>query len=133
MDTIKPHVETKPPMVSALESIISETAFNVCFRTLLAPLDEGCDLGQAPREVEGRIQGRAAQVHPIKPKLKPPGTKRLKLNCDILLSTSAFKFNLRRYNKGKWLGYHATEEAAVQAYDNYVKVRPQVDPRLTSG
>jgi hypothetical protein len=36
-------------------------------------------------------------VDPIKHKLKPPGTKRLKLNCDILLSTSAFKFNLRRY------------------------------------
>ena len=33
----------------------------------------------------------------MKPKLKPPGTKRLKLKCDILLSTSAFKFNLRRY------------------------------------
>jgi len=38
------------------------------------------------------------QIDPIKPKLKPPGTKRLKLNCDELLSTSAFKFNLRRYN-----------------------------------
>ena len=37
------------------------------------------------------------QVDPIKPKLKPPRTKRLKLNCDILLSTSTFKFNLRRY------------------------------------
>jgi hypothetical protein len=33
----------------------------------------------------------------MKPKLKPPGTKRLKLQCDILLSTSAFKFNLRHY------------------------------------
>jgi len=33
----------------------------------------------------------------MKPKLKPPGTKRLKLKCDILLSTDAFKFNLRRY------------------------------------
>jgi hypothetical protein len=33
----------------------------------------------------------------MNPKLKPPGTKRLKLNWDILLSTSAFKFNLRRY------------------------------------
>ena len=33
----------------------------------------------------------------MKPKLKPPGTKRLKLKCDILLSTSAFNFNLRRY------------------------------------
>ena len=33
----------------------------------------------------------------MKPKLKPPGTKRLKLKCDILLSTSAFRFNLRCY------------------------------------
>jgi hypothetical protein len=31
--------------------------------------------------------------------LKPPGTKRLKLLCDVLLSIFAFKFNLRRYNK----------------------------------
>jgi hypothetical protein len=35
----------------------------------------------------------------MKPKLKPPGTKRLKVKCDILMSTSAFKFNLRRYNE----------------------------------
>jgi hypothetical protein len=34
----------------------------------------------------------------MKPKLKPPGTKRLKLKFDILLPTPAFKFNLRRYN-----------------------------------
>jgi cohesin complex subunit SA-1/2 len=33
----------------------------------------------------------------MKPKLNPPGTKRLKVKCDILLSTSAFKFKLRRY------------------------------------
>jgi hypothetical protein len=31
------------------------------------------------------------------PKLKPPGTKRLKLKCDEPLSDFAFKFNLRRY------------------------------------
>jgi len=41
--------------------------------------------------------GRAVQVDPIKPTLKPTGTKRLKFNFDELLSTSAFKFNLRRY------------------------------------
>ena len=29
--------------------------------------------------------GRAVQVDPIRPKLRPPGTKRLKLNCDALL------------------------------------------------
>jgi len=37
-------------------------------------------------------------VDPIKPKLKPPGCKLLKLKCDVLLSNFAFKFNLRRYN-----------------------------------
>jgi hypothetical protein len=41
------------------------------------------------------------QVDPIKPTLNPPGSKRLKLKWDILLSTFAFKFNLRRYSEGK--------------------------------
>jgi len=36
----------------------------------------------------------------VKPKLKPPGRERLKLKCDVLLSTFAFKFNLRRYDMG---------------------------------
>jgi len=44
------------------------------------------------------MRGRAVQVDPIKPALKAPGTKRLKLRCDVLLSTSAFKFKLRRYS-----------------------------------
>ena len=42
--------------------------------------------------------GGAVQVDPMKPKLKPPDTKPLKLKCNILLSTPAFKFNLRRYS-----------------------------------
>ena len=37
------------------------------------------------------------QLDPIKPMLKPPGTTHLKLKCDELLSSFAFKFNLRRY------------------------------------
>jgi hypothetical protein len=41
--------------------------------------------------------GRAVQVEPMKPQLKPTGTKRLTLSCDILLSGFAFQFNLRRY------------------------------------
>jgi len=45
------------------------------------------------------VQGRAVQVDPIKPTLKAPGIKLLKLNCDKQLSSFAFKFNLRRYNK----------------------------------
>ena len=41
----------------------------------------------------------AVQVDPVKPKLKPPEIKRLKLKCYIRLSTPAFKFNLRRYSE----------------------------------
>jgi hypothetical protein len=37
------------------------------------------------------------QVDPIKPTLKAPGTKRLKLKGDDLLSSFGFKFNLCRY------------------------------------
>ena len=37
------------------------------------------------------------QVDHIKPSLKAPGIKLLKLKYDKLLSNFAFKFNLRRY------------------------------------
>jgi hypothetical protein len=39
------------------------------------------------------------QVEPIKPTLKAPGIKLLKLKHDEPLSNVAFKFNLRRYTK----------------------------------
>ena len=39
------------------------------------------------------------QVDPLESNLKPPGTKRLKVRCDLLLSISGFKFNLRRYTE----------------------------------
>jgi len=51
-----------------------------------------------------RMLRGAAQLNPMKPKLKPPETKPLKLKCDILLSTSAFTFNLRRYSLGPVTG-----------------------------
>jgi len=37
------------------------------------------------------------QVDPVKPTLKAPGTKRLKLKYDEPPSNFAFKFNLHRY------------------------------------
>jgi len=40
------------------------------------------------------------QVDPIKPMLKAPQTKQIKLNCDEPLSSFAFKLNLCRYIKG---------------------------------
>jgi hypothetical protein len=42
------------------------------------------------------------QVDPVTPTLKPPGTKRLNVHHDILLSTFAFKLNMRRYNEADW-------------------------------
>jgi hypothetical protein len=39
----------------------------------------------------------ALEVHPFKPTSKAPGSKRLKLKHDELLSNFAFSFNLRRY------------------------------------
>jgi hypothetical protein len=43
------------------------------------------------------------QVDPIKLTLKAPGTKILKLGCDVLISSFAFKFNLRCFIKEDWL------------------------------
>jgi len=37
------------------------------------------------------------QVAPIKPTLKAPGSKRVKVKHDEPVSKFAFKFNLRRY------------------------------------
>ena len=49
------------------------------------------------------------QLDPIKLTVKAPGTKRLKLKCDKLLSTSAFKLNLRRYTKAADLEVRSAE------------------------
>jgi len=56
----------------------------------------GGDTGDGHQWVEA-APCRAVQVEPMKPMLKAPG-KRLKLTYDKLLSSFAFKFNLRRYN-----------------------------------
>jgi len=39
------------------------------------------------------------QLYPIKPTLKPPRTKRLKLKYDELVSNFDFNFSLRRYSQ----------------------------------
>jgi hypothetical protein len=87
------------------------TAFNLCFRFQLAPLQHGqqrrCGAAAAPHgrqaggadHVQGELlrgvgspahaprgarrhHGRAVQVDPMNPKLKPPRTKRLKVKYD---------------------------------------------------
>jgi hypothetical protein len=65
------------------------------------PLVPGCSLGpeEAHREPHrARVPGWAVQVDPIKPTLKAPGTKRLRLKYEEPLSKVAFSFNLRRFN-----------------------------------
>jgi hypothetical protein len=49
----------------------------------------------------------------MKPKLKPPGTKCLKLTHDKLLSSFAFKFNLRRYTWVMPFTLHALRSGAM--------------------
>ena len=75
--------------------LLSNLAFNFSLRRYSA-VRESLAL-QKDNAVLTDHLGRAVQVDPIKPKLKPSGTKRLKLNCDVLLPISAFKFKLRRY------------------------------------
>ena len=54
-------------------------------------------LGRGGVQQPQRVHGWAVQVDPIRPTLKAPGTKRLKLKYDGPLSNFAFKFKLRRY------------------------------------
>ena len=65
--------------------------------------------------------GRAVQVTPMKPMLKPLGTEPLRLECDGLLSSVAFKFNLRRYRM------------AALGLVNAVESDPSVSTSATAG
>jgi hypothetical protein len=73
------------------DEVLSRSAFKLCFQNQVAPLHLGVH-GAA-----GHHHGKAVQVDPMKPVLKPPGIKRLKLEYDKLVSDFAFNFNLRRY------------------------------------
>ena len=87
----------------------------LCFQLQLVPIQGGGRAGRHQGEAgEGRRgdrrgrqavvaglkrrhRGKAVQVEPMKPTLKAPGTKRLTLKYDKLLSSFGFNFNLRRY------------------------------------
>ena len=72
---------------------------------------QGVESRQEARAAADGHPGQAVQVDPIKPTLKPPGTKRLKLKCDELRSSFGFKFNVRRYALGA--GNHYAEIQVV--------------------
>ena len=102
MVKLSSHVSDVFPKVLKLSSEVSECK----------PLAGG---GARPHLRPAVAQGRAVQFDPMKPKLKPPGTKRSKLNCDVLLSTSAFKLKLRRYIKETDPEAAAAAAAAAEA------------------
>jgi hypothetical protein len=91
---MKPTMKPPGSWNVALETKIRCCAFKFCFQFRLAPLQHGVPRGAHPRDAAVRL-GRAVPVDPIKPTLKAPGTKRLKLKCHRLLSSFAFNFNLR--------------------------------------
>jgi hypothetical protein len=76
----------------------------MCWKNILSNIRPALPFGGVPAGAAaarapcaGVRRGRVVQIDPMKPKLKPPGTKRLKLEYDGLLSNFGFKFNLRRY------------------------------------
>ena len=79
-------------------------------------------VGRAGR-VAAWPQGGAVQVGPMKPILKPPRSKRLKLKYDVLLSYFAFKFNLRRYTKARFVHF-VTGSGRLPAPGRAVQVDP---------
>jgi hypothetical protein len=56
------------------------------------------------------------QVDPLKPKLKAPETKLLKLKCGKLLSSFGFNFNLRRYIPCYGFGDATTKDDKVFSF-----------------
>jgi hypothetical protein len=70
----------------------------------------------------------------MKPTLKPPGTKRLKLKDDELVSNFALKFKLRRYIVGiAWSPFDGTlmtTGRAVQVDPMKPKLKPPGTKRL---
>ena len=75
------------------------------------PLMAGDSLASVP-SFSGRSGGEAVQVESMKSTLKAPGTKRSKANYDVLLSSFAFNFNVRRYTAVVWATHRRARERA---------------------
>ena len=70
----------------------------------------------------------------MKPILKPPGTKHLKLQCDIVLSTFAFKSNMHHYilvkrNTMLTKEIHAWVDKHDNDKENKEKAGPTLNPK----
>jgi hypothetical protein len=81
---------------------------------------DGCKplVGGAARALH---QGQAVQVDPMKPKLKPPGTKRLNLKCDILPFNFCFQIQLVPLHQGVGLRVGGHGHTGVPARDQVAR------------
>jgi hypothetical protein len=75
------------------------------------------------------------EVDPMKPMLIAPGIKHLKLKCDILVSTFAFKFHLHRYTEAdcatdKVERRHLQREGRM--LDKHKRSEPHPDPKSST-
>jgi hypothetical protein len=99
-DPIK--TQLKVPRLSVLKLQYDELHSNFAFKFNLRRYTQDADT-HAARPHAWRLllprQGRALQVDPMKPTLKPPGSQRGNLEHEKLLSNFAFNFNLCRYTK----------------------------------
>ena len=89
--------------------------FNLCRYTMAAHAGAELLLAHAAAPGAGQVmlqalavenlvatlsRGRAVQVDPMKPKLKPPGTKRLKLICGYTSFNFCFQIQLAPLSRG---------------------------------
>ena len=73
------------------------------------------------------------QVDPIKPKLKPPRIKCLKLRCVVPVSNFAIKFKFRRYPPGvkgeEAEGFRNEQRAYIRVLSAAAGFQPQLFKR----
>ena len=84
-------------MVSALELSYDKLLSRFAFKFNLRRYSAG-DLDHDAYCCDCSPDGAVRRVDPFKPTLKAPGSKHLKVEHENLLSSFAFKFNLRRYS-----------------------------------
>ena len=97
VDSIKSRLESKRLWSQRLKVQYDELLSTVAFKFNLRRYSVGHAGGHAGGGAARR--GGAVQIDPVKPMLKAPGTKHLKLKFDKLLSSFDYKFNLRRYTE----------------------------------
>jgi len=85
-----------PDGAALAQNLLTESFLAIEFLHLLRDADPST---LSSERVTAALQGRAVQVDPIKPTLKPPRYKRLKLKYDEPLLNFASNVNVRRYIK----------------------------------